>query len=516
MGSTTGAAENRNTSARLGRDRLFDRANLVLLPILVILLVARQHGMIARQSPWLLFLSLIAAYLSGVLFAARFPPGSSRSKPRVFLVLTLGLGGVFLYATGWGAVLAVTFIASSSVVIEADGSRYGPTAIVTTLVTILGGEIAVALGLFPSKISEPTGHGLAALEAAVTVTVIALLARGQRDKELAEEHQLQCEERFRALVQYASDAILVIEDGGAVKYASPAVEHLLGCAPEELTSFDVTWVDADHADAIIDLFRRLKARPGAVEVAEVPIRRGDGTSKWVEVHLTNLIDTASVGGFVCNMRDVGARREVHLQLVHEAQHDPLTHVANRRLFLERLDHAWRGVTTSDEVIAVLFIDVDHFKAINDGLGHEVGDHVLVAIASRAVDAASPDRPGRAVRRRRVRRVAGPDAGPRRCVRSRRADSSRALRPETSRRPRAERCRECRCGDVARREERGRAPAPLRPGDVLRQAQRARALRVVRPREPEPDHESGRARAGREPVATGEPTDRYRSQNRSRP
>jgi diguanylate cyclase (GGDEF)-like protein len=81
------------------------------------------------------------------------------------------------------------------------------------------------------------------------------------------------------------------------------------------------------------------------------------------------------------MRDIGARRNVHMQLVQDAQTDPLTNLANRRLFLERLDLAWNGITSPDELIAVLFVDVDHFKEINDRLGHEVGDHVLVTIAN---------------------------------------------------------------------------------------------------------------------------------------
>jgi diguanylate cyclase (GGDEF)-like protein/PAS domain S-box-containing protein len=378
---TTGTTAHAKTVLRRGRDRLFDRVNLVLVPCVLVLLGARHFHMISSVPAWQIFGSLLLSYFGAILFATRFPPGTSAAKPRIFLVMTTALTGVFLYTMGWGAVLAVTFIASASVVIEADGSRYGRTAIAITLGTILVGELGVTVGIFPSMIDEPGAHGLALLEAAITAIVIALLARGQRDKELAEEQQRQGEERFRALVQHTSDAILIIEDGGAVRYASPAVEHVFGCAPEELARLDLTWVDADHADAISDLFRELRERPGAVEVSEVPIRRVDGSSTWVEIHVTNLIDNTAVGGYVCNMRDIGARRSVHMQLVHDAQHDPLTHLANRRLFLERLDAAWDSMTQPADLIAVLFIDVDHFKAINDQLGHEVGDHVLVTIAN---------------------------------------------------------------------------------------------------------------------------------------
>ena len=146
--------------------------------------------------------------------------------------------------------------------------------------------------------------------------------------------------------------------------------------------FDLTWVDPDHEDAISEVFRRLRTPPGGVEAADVPIRRTDGTSRWVEVRLTNLLDNPAVGGHVCNMRDIGERRVAQQQLLHDAQHDAVTRLPNRRLFLERLDEVLRTATPGRRRRRRSFVDVDHFKEINDRLGHETGDHVLVAVANR--------------------------------------------------------------------------------------------------------------------------------------
>jgi diguanylate cyclase (GGDEF)-like protein len=79
------------------------------------------------------------------------------------------------------------------------------------------------------------------------------------------------------------------------------------------------------------------------------------------------------------MRDIGERRVAHQRALHDALHDPLTQVANRRGFLERLDDELRDATP-DDAVGVLFVDVDYFKLVNDRLGHDAGDQVLVEVA----------------------------------------------------------------------------------------------------------------------------------------
>ena len=306
---------------------------------------------------------------------------------------------------------------AAAVVIHSEGSRYGRTAIYTVVVTIAAGEIGVALGVFKSMIPEGTAHGVAAIEATITVLVVMLVTRGQRDTELAQTREKESEERFRALVQYASDAIFVVADGGHVMYASPAVEHVLGCAPEELESFDITWIDPDHADAVVEAWLRLRARPGSVESLDVPIRRVDGTSRWVEVRLTNLTESPAVGGFVCNMRDIGERRDAQAQLMHDAQHDPLTRLPNRRHFLERLDEVWRDDARRSHRSSV------HRRRQLQGDQRSIRSRHGRQCARRrrqhALDAGAPVGCRRALRRRRVHGLARRPPLCRRRVRDRR-------------------------------------------------------------------------------------------------
>ena len=204
--------------------------------------------------------ALTVAHLSAVAFATFFPMHTSRARPKLFLTHTTALGGLFIYVTGWGAVFAVALVAAAAVVIHTEGSRYGPTVILAIVATILVGELAVALGVFQTMIPEATEHGIAVVEAALTALVVGLVTRGQRDKELVESRERGSEERFRVLVQYASDAIIVVADGGRAMYASPAVEHVLGCPAETLESFDLSWIDPDHADTMAEVWRRLRAR----------------------------------------------------------------------------------------------------------------------------------------------------------------------------------------------------------------------------------------------------------------
>ena len=148
------------------------------------------------------------------------------------------------------------------------------------------------------------------------------------------------EQRFRSLVQSSSDVVTVINGDGAITYQSPSIGRVFGHDSEGLLDtsyFDLVHLD-DHA-ALTTLIDSSMHRPGTNVAAELRIRNGDGRWCHAEVLGTSLLDDAHVAGILLNARDVTERKALESQLSHQAFHDPLTNLANRALFADRLEHA---------------------------------------------------------------------------------------------------------------------------------------------------------------------------------
>ena len=118
--------------------------------------------------------------------------------------------------------------------------------------------------------------------------------------------------------------------------------------------------------------------------------RKDGTSFPVEYLSTPIFEDDEIVGAVVTFKDIAERKALEEQLRHQALHDPLSGLANRALFMDRLEHAFVRANRRGDKIAVLFTDLDNFKVINDSLGHEVGDQLLVAVAERIKDCLHPE------------------------------------------------------------------------------------------------------------------------------
>jgi diguanylate cyclase (GGDEF)-like protein/PAS domain S-box-containing protein len=231
----------------------------------------------------------------------------------------------------------------------------------------------------------------------VTAIVIARQISAQRkNTELAAE-RLAREAHFRALVQHSSDMVLVLRPDGIVREASPAVARVLGHAPELVIGkpFWEFFAADDMSVVQADLAQALAAGEGddsASGPCEWCIRDAHGVERWIEAICTNLIDDPVVAGLVINGRDVSERKQLEAELTHRAYHDPLTGLVNRSRFrtkvAEAIDRTSSRTHPEDgrSGLAILYIDLDGFKAVNDIFGHDAGDVVLAAVADRLRDA----------------------------------------------------------------------------------------------------------------------------------
>jgi diguanylate cyclase (GGDEF)-like protein/PAS domain S-box-containing protein len=201
--------------------------------------------------------------------------------------------------------------------------------------------------------------------------------------------QRRNEAHFRSLIQNASDVILVVDAELYVIYQTPSVQGVLGFTWAEVDGRPITeLLDADDVPHAHLMLARVASaddgpvrRPGSF-AAEWRVRHADGGLRTVEVTCSNLLDDPSVQGLVLTLHDITDRRCLEEELKVLAFHDALTKLPNRALFLDRVEHALGRQGRHRERLAVMLIDLDDFKMINDTRGHSAGDALLIAVAER--------------------------------------------------------------------------------------------------------------------------------------
>ncbi len=232
--------------------------------------------------------------------------------------------------------------------------------------------------------SDPvSGLAVGALLVTALVVFRQLLAVRENVRLLADAAARQTEARFRSLVQHSSDVIMVTKASGLVRFASPSATRVLGYDPSELAGQSLpALLHPDDRERAAAFFGEAVRAPGVTGPVEWRFRQRDGSWLHAEILATNLQGDPAVRGVVLNTRDVSERKRLEEQLTHQAFHDPLTGLANRALFRDRVSHALALAQRQGHPITVLFLDLDDFKRVNDSLGHAEGDRLLISAGER--------------------------------------------------------------------------------------------------------------------------------------
>ncbi|UDY36358.1 putative bifunctional diguanylate cyclase/phosphodiesterase [Dermatobacter hominis] len=239
------------------------------------------------------------------------------------------------------------------------------------------------------------GHDDLAAPLVAALVVTALVWR--RTLHLLHQEQeavdsLEASERlFRKLALNSSDAVMVLDRDGVLRRESPGLAELVGIPDAGAVGDDVVG-GSDDERATGGAARRLldAALASAGEPVDEELRlTWDEEERWLAVRAVNLLDDPDVQGIVVTLSDITDRKRMEELLVRQATHDHLTGLANRTLFRDRLHTALSLSRDEDDQPAVLYVDLDGFKHVNDSLGHDAGDDLLREVARRMTTVLRP-------------------------------------------------------------------------------------------------------------------------------
>jgi len=341
--------------------------------------VLRAAHMVADTPLWIYVVLVVAGGIaSGVAF--RFWGADCTSRElHLRVAVNIAFTTAVIYATGWGPMLGIGYMYIASDAIKHSGSRAAAPSLVWTVVGIAAGQLAIATNAAPTYLDAPEVHGLGALTALCLCFLIHSAGVTTDEKERAEAEVRRSEERFRSLVQNGSDVVALVEPDGKVQYISPSFERL-GFATD--ASGDGPQLHPDDIERAAQAFMSVLSDRRRVVHVEVRLQRTDGSWRWLDVTLSNQCAEPSIKGVVANFHDVTERKQFEERLTHAAYHDPLTGLSNRAGFLARMERAAERAHREHLTTALLFLDLDWFKVINDSHGHNTGDRVLMEVATR--------------------------------------------------------------------------------------------------------------------------------------
>ena len=229
---------------------------------------------------------------------------------------------------------------------------------------------------FPVELTiDPIGSGL-------DQTFTAFI-RDISDRRRA-QHELETrEKRFRTIVEKSWSGVMLLDREFNMQYAASSTLHILGYEEDDLLgkSF-LAYVHPHDFASAQTLFTKLVTQEKPEVHGEMRFRHRSGNWVWLEGFAQNMLGDPSVASVVLNYRDVSQRKQTERQLEYQAYYDSLTGLPNRLLFRDRVVNALPAARRNRLGLAIMYLDLDGFKLVNDALGHSIGDLLLADAAMR--------------------------------------------------------------------------------------------------------------------------------------
>jgi diguanylate cyclase (GGDEF)-like protein/PAS domain S-box-containing protein len=362
----------------------------------------------AGRTPWLVTFSL-----SLILAVLLYAPVNRATVRRLEGPWHLAVGlhmlclATVVYAVGWGSALALVALSVMTADMRTVGPQAWRPAAVWGVVWFVGGEALVASGLVFSYLDARERFLVDGIVGITLVNVAGAIGRSaeRRGREAvaraaAEQGLVERQQRLDTLLGSSFELIVLVHDDGTIGYVSPSLEERLGVKGQHAGSVRVDElivggvVHPDDIDtAAAGVVAAIDHHQSRFELRLRDLPAEGGRWRWWEAVVTDLRADPAVRGLVANVRDVSARKQEQGRLAAAALTDALTGLPNRAAFLQRLDAALdtraaypASPGRNGSAVAVLFIDLDGFKAVNDRLGHDWGDKLLIQVADELVGA----------------------------------------------------------------------------------------------------------------------------------